>query len=85
MTKDNVVWITARDGSLHATRPPIIAASQPMLCGLSYERRDLRIELQGTIGHAPAGACAACRAEIAATSGTAAAAVVPERKAPMWP
>lgn len=84
MTKDTVVWITARDGSLHATRPPIVAAGQPMLCGLSYERRDLRIALQGATGHAPAGACAACATGIA-TSAASLGSAVPERKAPMWP
>lgn len=83
MGKDPFVWITARDGSVHATRPPITAAWRSMLCGRSYERRDLRIESQGTGGHAPADAWAVCRVRIA--GGADAGPVVPERKAPMWP
>lgn len=84
MSKDVVVWITARDGSVHATRPPVTAAGQFMLCGHAYGRPDLRIRAQGTLGHDPAGACIVC-------CGRVAAAVVdadsnkPERKAPMWP
>jgi hypothetical protein len=84
LTKDIVVWITARDGSMHATRPPIVAAGQPMLCGRSYERRDLRIESQGTLGHGPAGACAVCATGVT-TAAAASVTAVPERKAPMWP
>jgi hypothetical protein len=63
--KDAVVWITARDGSVHATQPPIIADGQAMLCGRAYARRDLRIRVQGTVGHAPAGACPECRDRVA--------------------
>jgi len=63
--KDAVVWITARDGSVHATQPPIIADGHPMLCGRAYARRDLRIRVQGTVGHAPAGACPECRDRLA--------------------
>ncbi len=85
MAKDIFIWITARDGSVHATRPPITASGHPMLCGVSYGRQDLRIEAQGTAGHAPAGACPVCRDRVAAPAVAGAAAVVPERKAPMWP
>ena len=66
MAKDVFIWITARDGSVHATRPPIEASGHPMLCGVSYGRRDLRIESQGVGGCAPARACAVCRGQIAA-------------------
>jgi hypothetical protein len=81
------VWITARDGSLHATRPPIIADGQVTLCGHTYDRRDLRIRIQAAVGHAPAGACAECGEIVAAATGTA---EVPahaerERKPPLWP
>lgn len=65
MGKDAVVWITARDGNVHATQPPIIADGQLMLCGRAYARRDLRIRVQGTVGHAPAGACPECRDRVA--------------------
>ena len=65
MGKDTVVWITARDGSAHATQPPISAAGQSMLCGRSYSRLDLRIRLQGAVGQGPAGACPVCRRRIA--------------------
>ena len=65
MGKDTFVWITARDGSIHATQPPIIADGQPMFCGRAYARRDLRIRVQGTVGHAPPGACPDCRDRIA--------------------
>ncbi len=86
MVKDTLVWITAGDGSVHATRPPMWASGHPMLCGVSYGRRDLRIESQGTAGHAPAGACAACCARVAETAaGAASGGAAHERKAPMWP
>ena len=85
MAKDTFVWITARDGSVHATRPPMVAAGHLMLCGLSYGRRDLRIESQGLGGYAPAGACAVCRSRIATPAAGDAAHVVPVRKAPTWP
>ena len=39
------VWITARDGSVHATRPPIIADGQVTLCGHTYDRRDLHQDI----------------------------------------
>ena len=60
MGKDGVVWITTRDGSLHATQPPILADRQRMLCGQYYGRLDLRIRLQGSPGRGPAGACKLC-------------------------
>jgi len=65
VAKDIFVWITAADGSVHATRPPIIASGHRMLCAISYGRRDLRIEAQGTAGRPPAGACAECCARVA--------------------
>jgi hypothetical protein len=84
VTKEIVTWITARDGSVHATRPPISASGHPMLCGRSYGRPDLRIRSQGTAGHDPVGACPACRIQVAVSAGSGAEAVQ-ERKAPMWP
>jgi hypothetical protein len=84
MAKDVLVWITTRDGSVHATRPPITASGHPMLCGVSYGRQDLRIEAQGTVGHAPTGACPACSTQVAA-AGSDAGHAVQERKAPIWP
>lgn len=68
MGKDTIVWITARDGSLHATQPPIIADRQQMLCGQFYGRLDLRIRLQGSPGQGPAGACQLCRDTIASSA-----------------
>lgn len=85
MAKDIFVWITACDGSVHATRPPITASGHPMLCGISYGRRDLRIESQGSVGHPPAGACPACRIRVAASAGSDTGRAAQERKAPMWP
>jgi hypothetical protein len=81
------VWITARDGSVHATRPPLIADGQVMLCGHSYDRRDLRIRAQAATGQAPAGACTACGELVAAAVGEpkAPADVDRERKPPLWP
>lgn len=83
----SLVWITAQDGSIHATRPPIIADGQAMLCGQSYERRDLRIRTQAAVGQAPAGACAACRELVAAALGETEvpARAERERKPPLWP
>jgi len=83
----SIVWITAQDGSVHATRPPIIADGQVMLCGHSYERRDLRIRIQAAVGHAPAGACITCGELVAAALGEADAPVRTERerKPPLWP
>jgi hypothetical protein len=57
-----------------------------MLCGHSYDRRDLRIRMQAAVGHAPAGACVPCGDLVAAAIGEA----VPERaererKPPLWP
>lgn len=58
-----------------------------MLCGHSYERRDLRIRMQAAIGHAPAGACAACGDLVAAAIGETEipARAERERKPPLWP
>ena len=83
MEKAVFIWITARDGSVHATRPPIYASGHPTLCGRSYGRPDLRIEAQGKAGHAPAGACPVCDGRVATSA--AGAAGPGERKAPMWP
>jgi hypothetical protein len=82
-----IVWITARDGSIHATRPPIIADGQLMLCGHSYDRLDLRIRTQSSAGHAPAGACSACGERVADAVGETASPVQTERerKPPLWP
>ena len=80
------VWITARDGSVHATRPPLIADGQAMLCGHSYDRRDLRIRAQAAAGLAPAGACVACGELVAAAVGEPQKpARSDERKPPLWP
>jgi hypothetical protein len=58
-----------------------------MLCGHSYERRDLRIRMQAASGQAPAGACAVCGNLVAAAIGEteAPARAERERKAPLWP
>lgn len=58
------VWITARDGSLHATFPPIVADAQPMLCGRSYSRRDLRVNPASSAGRMQDAPCAQCRDHI---------------------
>ncbi|MEP6693373.1 MAG: hypothetical protein ABJB39_01870 [Chloroflexota bacterium] len=81
------VWITAQDGSIHATRPPIIADGQVMLCGHSYDRRDLRIRMQAAAGLAPAGACVPCGELVAAAMGDAPepSRNERERKSPLWP
>jgi len=81
------VWITARDGSVHATRPPIIADGQVTLCGHTYDRRDLRIRIQAAVGLAPAGACAPCGELVAAAIGETEvpARTERERKPPLWP
>jgi hypothetical protein len=56
-----------------------------MWCGRVYSRQDLRIESQGTVGHAPADACPVCLKQIAAPGTTDREGLVRERKAPMWP
>jgi hypothetical protein len=61
MTTSALIWVTARDGSVHATRPPILAAGHGTLCGRLYGRADLRVRLQAAPGHAPAHSCEACR------------------------
>jgi hypothetical protein len=87
MTPNALIWVTARDGSLHATRPPILAAGHGTLCGLSYGRRDLRIREQAAPGQAPANSCPTCREAVARAFAdtTAEAAPAQERKAPLWP
>ncbi len=83
MNASIVVWITAQDGSVHATRPPIMAAGQSMLCGRPYGRRDLRIRIQAAAGEAPAGACASC-GDLARAAPDATEPVI-ERRPPLWP
>jgi hypothetical protein len=58
-----------------------------MLCGHSYDRRDLRIRIQAAVGQAPAGSCGACGALVAAALGEteAPARTERERKPPLWP
>ena len=85
MAKAAFVWITDRDGNLHATLPPIIADSQPMLCGRSYGRRDLRVAAPSTAGQIPANACPKCRDHILHDGGETVGPVKIERKPPMWP
>lgn len=72
MTKSTFVWIATRDGTLHATQPPIIADGQHMLCGRSFARRDLRVSAPSTAGQLQATACAECRDHIVADAGAAA-------------
>lgn len=62
MTASAFIWITARDGSIHATRPPIQADGQAMLCERQYDRLDLKVRARvgGADGY-PAGACPICR------------------------
>ncbi len=85
MAKGTFVWITARDGSLHATQPPIIADAQPTLCGRSYGRPDLRVSAPSTIGHIPAKACPGCREHILADDRATISPVNIERGPSMWP
>lgn len=62
LTPGALVWITARDGSIHATRPPIFASGQPTLCARWYDRLDLRVRTQlGLRDCHPVGACPVCR------------------------
>ena len=58
-----------------------------MLCGHSYDRRDLRIRMQAAVGMSPAGACAICGDLVAAAFGETEAPVRAERerKPPLWP
>jgi len=87
VTTDSLIWITARDGSIHATWPPIIADGQGTLCGRSYDRFDLRVRVQAPMGQSPPNACPACRdaalgaLDAAAPAGPSAG----NRKAPLWP
>ena len=78
------VWITARDGSVHATRPPLIANGQTMLCGHSYDRRDLRVRVPSAAAPIAAGLCAICVDHVTTARGEGAAADR-ERKPPLWP
>jgi hypothetical protein len=65
--KGTIAWIAARDGSVHATRIPIFAAGQLMLCGRTYSRVDLRVAPQGKAGPAPEKQCPRCRDAVAAS------------------
>ncbi len=58
-----------------------------MLCGHSYDRRDLRIRIQAAVGLAPAGACGTCGELVAAALGETEvpARAERERKPPLWP
>jgi hypothetical protein len=58
-----------------------------MLCGHTYDRRDLRIRIQAAVGLAPAGACLACGELVAAALGETEtpARSERERKPPLWP
>ncbi len=87
VTPNTLIWVTARDGSVHATRPPILAAGHETLCGVSYGRRDLRIRAQAALGEAPANSCPICRDAVAQAFADTSAAATPaqERKAPLWP
>lgn len=69
MARVTIVWITTRDGSLHATLPPIIADAQPMLCGRSYGRRDLRVGVPSAGAKIPLRACPGCRDRFLAAGG----------------
>lgn len=71
MTKATFVWIATRDGTLHATQPPIIADGQHMLCGRTFARRDLRVSAPSTAGQLQATACAECRDHILADGAAA--------------
>jgi hypothetical protein len=87
VTANALIWVTARDGSVHAARPPILAAGHGTVCGLSYGRRDLRIRAQAAPGGAPANSCSTCREEVARAFAdvTPEAPPAQERKAPLWP
>ncbi len=87
MTPRSLIWITPRDGSIHATNPPILAAGQSTLCGLRFERRDLRIRAQAAPGEGPANSCPACREAAAQAVDQTASETRGDqgRKAPLWP
>ncbi len=85
MAKGTFVWITARDGSLHATQPPIIADAQATLCGRSYGRRDLRVGAPSTMGQIQTKACPGCRERILANGRETISPVNIERRPSMWP
>lgn len=85
MAKSTVVWITARDGSLHATQPPIVADAQPTLCGRSYGRLDLRVNAPSTTNQIPANACVLCREHILEDGGGTVDQLEHEHRPSMWP
>jgi hypothetical protein len=85
VTPNALTWVTARDRSVHATVPPILAAGQRTLCGLSYGRRDLQIRAQAAPGDAPANSCPTCREAVAAAFAATTTDAAPMRKAPLWP
>ena len=61
MTQTALVWIAARDGSIHATVPPILALGQAMLCARLYGRLDLRVRSPLVPGDPHAvGTCTEC-------------------------
>lgn len=71
MTANPLVWITARDGSVHATLPPIVASGQPMLCTRSFGRLDLRVRAQPNAREPEAvGTCPRCRSAAGDLAGT---------------
>ncbi len=85
MLKIAFVWIVARDGSLHLTKPPIMAAGQQMLCGCSYARPDLRVGAAYAADQVPAKACSACRQQMAADTADASGPARAERRTALWP
>jgi hypothetical protein len=85
MTASTLIWVTAADGSVHATRPPILAAGHQTICGKSFGRRDLRVRIQAAPGDAPTNACGICRDAAAEIFATTAAAHGQERRGPLWP
>lgn len=71
MTTSALIWVTARDGSVHATRPPIMAAGQTMLCSRAYGRLDLRVRVQVGPGDGQnAGTCFVCCTAAGVATGT---------------
>jgi hypothetical protein len=85
VAKTTFVWITARDGSVHATQPPIIADAQPTLCGRSYGRRDLRVIAPSSTGQIPTGACVACREHILTDALETVSPPEMDHRPSMWP
>ena len=86
MTTSALIWVTARDGSVHATRPPILAAGHRTLCGMAFGRADLRVRMQAAHGHAPEHSCSVCRIAAAAVDATSETAPGQDRRSPPnWP